>query len=365
MRGCTRKLGIFIGVLAVLVAVSALVFWLNWERERQLTEQARDAYNSGNAEEALSHYQKLMDRHSLDERTTQEARDRVDDLAAYLNAASLHENGETVEAIAAYETYLLEHFTWLTTHLYRSLAREALAILKPELAHQFHENGDYSEAIDVYLSSLAMEVLGSTECTPVGSRGMQVAACQEADNAIQQGYALAYAAIPTALFDWAEAEGQQRNYKEFADHCESIPLDYPEMLSALSVVCEPYELSAGLATWMKENPAIPVVEFSEELSRDYEDVWVLAAVFKEIGGKVGYELSGSGWIIDADGDRYGKWGLSSVGRGSVTVPAGGEAESIYRLTGDIFVDGYAVFTWEGEDEGGHPITIEERVHLLP
>jgi len=306
-----------------------------------------------------------MDRHSLDERTAQDARGRVDDLAAYLNAASLHENGETVEAIAAYETYLDGHFTWLNTHLYRSLAREALAILKPELAHQLHENGDYSEAIDVYLSSLAMEVLGDTECTPLGSSGMHVAACQEADHAIQQSHAVAHAAIPTVLLDWAEAEGQQRNYKEFADHCESIPLDYPEMLSALAVVCERQELSAGLANWMKENPAIPVVEFSEELSRDYEDVWVIAAVFKEIGGKVGYELGGSGWIIDADGDRYGKWGLSSVSRGSVAVPAGGEIESIYRLTGDVFVDGYAVFTWEGEDEGGHPITIEERVHLLP
>ena len=84
-----------------------------------------------------------------------------------------------------------------------------------------------------------------------------------------------------------------------------------------------------------------------------------------LGIAVGYELSGSGWIIDADGQYYGRWGLASVGRSPVTVPAGGETESIYRLTGDSFVDGYAVFTWEGEDEGGHPITIEERVHLLP
>jgi hypothetical protein len=286
-------------------------------------------------------------------------------LAAYLNAASLQEEGQAEEAIAAYETYLDEHFTWVTSHLYRSLTREALAILKPELAHQLHENGDYSEAIDVYLSSLAVEVLGSAECTPVGSRGIQVTACQEADNAIQQSHAMAHTAIPTVLLDWAEAEGQQRNYKAFADQCESILVDYPEMHSALAVVCESNELNVGLATWMKENPAVPVVEFSDELSRDYKDAWVLTILFKEIGGKVGYELSGSGGIIDADGNYYIEWGLTSVRRGHVTVPASGETESIYRLTGDIFVDGYAVFTWEGEDEGGHPITIEERVHLLP
>lgn len=365
MRGCLRKLGILLGVLTVLVAVFALVFWLNFERERKLVEQARDAYNHGNAVEALSYYQKLMDRHSLDERTDQEAHNRVDDLAAYVNAASLLENGETAEAIAAYETYLDEHFKWNTTHLYRSLAREALAILKPELAHQLHENGDYTEAIEAYLSSLAMEVLGSTECASVSPRDIRGTACQEADNAIQQSHAMAQAAIPTVLLDWAEAEGQQRNYKAFADKCESILVDYPEMHSALAVACEPNELSAALATWMKENPAVPVVEFSDELSRDYKDVWVLTILFKEIGGKVGYEISGSGGIIDADGNYYIKWGLTSVRRGPVTVPAGGETESIYKLTGEIFVDGYAVFTWEGEDEGGHPITIEERVHLLP
>jgi len=47
------------------------------------------------------------------------------------------------------------------------------------------------------------------------------------------------------------------------------------------------------------------------------------------------------------------------------VPPGGEDISDYWCRGDTFIDGYAVFTWTGEDENGHAIEIEERIHLLP
>ena len=40
-------------------------------------------------------------------------------------------------------------------------------------------------------------------------------------------------------------------------------------------------------------------------------------------------------------------------------------EDSYWCRGESFVNGYAVFTWSGEDESGHPITIKEKVHLLP
>jgi hypothetical protein len=33
--------------------------------------------------------------------------------------------------------------------------------------------------------------------------------------------------------------------------------------------------------------------------------------------------------------------------------------------GDAFANGFAYFTWTGEDEYGNPITLEEKVQLLP
>jgi tetratricopeptide (TPR) repeat protein len=410
MRGCLRKLGIFIGVLTVLAAVFALVFWLNWERKTQLTEQASNAYKNGNAVEALAYYQKLMDRYSLTERTARKARDRADELELYLDAASLQEEGQTEGAIAAYEKYLDEHFNleW-RGNIYGYRAREAFAILKPQQAQKLHEHGDYAEAVGVYMSLLEIEMLEIDGCNLYAI--LEETACQDAEAAIEQNQLAAQEAIPALILEWTDAIEQQGNYQEFADHCERILLENPEMLSnkelkrriaqvyndwavslrqaeSYNAAIEVYETilrgysetptgqlakaalgdtRAELDILLQENPAIPVVEFSEELSRDDEDVWVLTTVFKEIGGKVGYELSGSGWIIDADGQYYGT-GITlgfSVSRGPVTVPAGGETESIYSFKGDIFVDGYTVFTWEGEDEGGHPITIEERVHLLP
>jgi len=47
------------------------------------------------------------------------------------------------------------------------------------------------------------------------------------------------------------------------------------------------------------------------------------------------------------------------------VPAGSRSENNYWCRGDAFIDGYATFTWSGEGAHGHPITIEEKVHLLP
>jgi tetratricopeptide (TPR) repeat protein len=410
MRGCLKKIGIFTGVLTLLAGVFALIFWLNWKRERQLTEQARDAYYDGNAVEALANYQQLMDRYSLNEAQTREARDRIEELELYLDAASFQEEGQTDGAVAAYEEYLDEYFNleW-RGNVYGYRAREALAILKSQQAQNLHEQGNFSEVVSVYMSLLGIEMFESDGCMLHATWDLEETACQVAEAAIKQNQLSAKESIPALLVEWTEAVSQQGNYQEFADHCEQLFLENPEMLSnqelknsvaqvyddwavflrqaeSYKAAIEVYETilrsysetptgelaqaalddtRAELDTWLQENPAVPVAEFSPEMDRDFEDVWVLTTVFKETGGKVGYELSGSGWIIDAEGQRWGRWGLSRIGRGPVTVPAGGETESVYRLSGDSFIDGYAVFTWEGEDEGGHPITIEEKVHLLP
>lgn len=410
MRGCLKTLGIILSVLVLIAAIIALVFWLDWKREVELIEQAKDTYRNGDAVSALGYYQELMDRSSLSEGPAQEAHDRSEELELYLSAVTLHEEMQTTDAIAAYEEYLDEYFN-IERHgnVYEHRARQALATLKPLQAQECHGRDDYAEAIGVYLSILAIEPLGSDGCEQKTIWDAETTACHEAEAFIEQGFLTAQTAIPTLFLEWADAVHEQENYQEFADLCKSTHQDYPEILNDEQLkerIAQVYGHWAGslrqaqsyrdaievyetilrnypttstaafaktalnetrteLTTWLQENPAIPVVEFSEEVSRDSEGTWTLRTVFKEVSGKVGYTLSGSGLIYDAEGKAYGVYGISSISRGSVTVTAGGETEDTYMLKGDTFADGYADFTWEGEDEGGHPITIEERVHLLP
>ena len=373
MRGCLRKLGILLGVLIVLAAVLALAFWLNWRRGNQLSRQAWDAYYDGSPAKALASYQGYLKVWGLDERLVRYAQDNVDELEGYLNASRLQQNGQVDEAIAAYAAFLDEHFAWrvgITPQRtpYYFLAGKALASLKPHQAQQYHESGAFAKAIEVYVSMLAQPLAGD-ECSQFGSQGATMQRlCQEAEPAIKESRATALVAIPTVLLDWAQALKQEGNVLEFVDRCESILEEHPEILRASTGALAQAALDEGraeLPAWLAQNPAVPVLDLADEVKRDYKGLWVLTTRFREIGGKVGYTLSGSGWIIDAQGEKWQTWGLTEIRRGPVTVPAGGETENSYRLEGDPFVDGYAVFTWEGKDEGGHPITVEERVHLLP
>lgn len=374
MRGCLRKLGILLGVLIVLAGVIALAFWLNWRRGNQLSRQASDAYREGNPAEALASYQEYLKVWGLDERLVRYAQDKVDELEGYLNASGLQQNGQVDEAIAAYAAFLDEHYAWragITPQRtpYYSLAASALASLKPQQAQQYHESGDFAKATEVYVSMLALGALAGDECSQFSSRAATMQRlCQEAEAAIKESRATALVAIPTVMLDWAQALKQGGSYLEFVNRCESILEEHPEILRASTGALAQAALDeahAELPAWLAENPAVPALDFADEVERDYEGVWVLATRFGEIGDKVGYTLSGSGWIIDAQGEKWQTWGLMEIRRGPVTVPAGGETENSYRLKGDSFVDGYAVFAWEGKDEGGHPITLEERVHLLP
>ena len=374
MRGCLRKLGILLGVFIVLAAVLALAFWLNWRRGNQLSRQARDAYYDGNPATALASYQEYLKVWGLDERQVRSAQDSVDELEGYLNASRLRQNGQVDEAIAAYAAFLDEHNAWRAGFTpwatpYYFLAGQALVSLEPHQAQQYHESGAFAKAIEVYVSMLALQPLTDDECSQVSYQGATMQRlCQEAEAAIKESRATALVAIPTVVLDWAQALKQGGNVLEFVERCESMLEEHPRVRSASTgglVQAALDEARAELPAWLAENPAVPVSDFADEVKRDDKDVWVLTTRFREIGDKVGYTLSGSGWIVDAQGEKWQTWGLTEIRRGPLTVPAGGETENSYRLQGDSFVDGYAVFTWEGKDEGGHPITVEERVHLLP
>jgi tetratricopeptide (TPR) repeat protein len=506
MRGCLRKLGIFVGILSTIIVVVGVATWVYWYRGGRLAEQAWDAYYEGRPVEALALYRTIRQQYPswwLFEDIALSARYNAPELEDYLHAVSLQDSGQVDEAIAAYESFLEEHYpeyynykSDFSANLYLSHAREALANLKLEQAQAFQDNGQYAEAIEVYQSVLELRTNGGDYCAPQGSWDKWGAACQEADVAIEEGQAQAQVAIPAVFLEWSEVLAQQENYEEYIAKYQAVLREYPGMVNkgqaqatlaevygawavqlremedyesaiekyqaalqeypdtlnrdqAEAILAELYgewaaqlraagdyeraiekyqailrecpdtptgaqaeatlaelygewaaqlreaeeyeeaiekyqtilreypdtptaaqadaamaETHEELAAWREQTQAVPVAEFPQELSRDAEDRWSWTIVFKETGGKIGYTLSGEGWIVDVEGQRWGTYG-SLITRGSVTVPAGGQAENSYWCRGDTFVDGYATFTWSGEDAHGHPITIEEKVHLLP
>ena len=504
MRGCVRKLGIFVGILSTVIVVVGIATWAYWYRGERLSEQAWDAYYEGKPVEALALYRTIRQQYPswwFLEDIALSARYQVPELEGYLHAASLQDSGQVDGAIAAYESFLNEHYPeyyeWeFSTNLYLSLARGALANLKLEQAQTSQDNGEYAKAIEVYQSLLELRTHGGPGCEPTGSWDRWGTACQEADIAIEEGHAQAQAAIPVVLLTWNGVLKQQGNYEEYIEKYQFILQEYPDMLNkgqAQATLAEAYrewaaqpreagdygraieryqatlkeypdtlnkdqaeailaelcgewaaqlreagdyegaiekyqtilreyphtptgaQAGATLAelygewavqlreaedyeeaikkyqtilreypdtptakqveeaiaqtheelnAWQEENPAIPVAEFPKEVSRDSNGRWSWTTVFKETGGKVGYTLSGEGWVVDTEGHQYGPFG-TIIKRGSVTVPAGGKAEDSYWCEGDTFVDGHAIITWSGEDATGHPITIEEKVHLLP
>lgn len=120
--------------------------------------------------------------------------------------------------------------------------------------------------------------------------------------------------------------------------------------------------------WLKSSKAVVEVDYPRVLEQP-GGRWSWTTKFKETGGKIGYKVTGSGYIYDSEGDKWGigyGWSISvsSIGRGTVNVPAGGTAKDSYwcgNAGRHTWCNGYALFTWSGEDAGGHPIKITEKV----
>jgi hypothetical protein len=115
----------------------------------------------------------------------------------------------------------------------------------------------------------------------------------------------------------------------------------------------------------KDLIAIPVIEHDTEVARNSEGKWEWRTLFRETGGKIGYNLKGEGYIVDIDGNRWTTEGKLKIDRGQIEVLAGREDFNDYWVRGEEFADGYAIFTWIGEDDNGNAIEFEEKVHLLP
>ncbi|MFC2159439.1 tetratricopeptide repeat protein [Actinomycetota bacterium] len=163
---------------------------------------------------------------------------------------------------------------------------------------------------------------------------------------------------------WATQLREDEKYQEAINKYETILNEYPNIETIKEIELTLKETQNEYDNWKAETKALPVIEFNSELSRNEEDKWIVITIFKETGGKIGYTLKGEGWIVDVEGNEYGTYG-AVINRGEVAVSPGGEDDNDYWFEGDIFVDGFAIFTWIGEDENGHSIEIEEKIYLLP
>ena len=115
---------------------------------------------------------------------------------------------------------------------------------------------------------------------------------------------------------------------------------------------------------LKANKAVFEVDYPKVLEQP-GGRWSFDMKFKETGGKIGYKVTGYGYIYDAKGGRWGTYG-GRISRGTKKVPAGGTASDHYWCSGSgnhTFCNGYAWFTWSGEDAGGHPIKMEVKVQF--
>lgn len=287
----------------------------------------------GNHEEYVQEYQVVLQEHP-DVLNVAQAQATLSEVYGEW-AARLRQAGDLGRGIEQYELVLQGYPDTLN----RDQAEAFFAEMYGAWAAQVMETKDYEGAIEKY-----QFILREYPNTPTGAQTR--------------------ATLAEAYAEWAAHLREAEDYEGAIEKYGIVLRDYSDTLAGEQAQQAMAETGEELAAWRERNPAIPVAEFPEELRRDTDDRWSWVTVFKETGGKVGYTLSGSGWIVEPEGHRYGPWG-SIIDRGSVAVPAGGKAEDGYWFGGDRFIDGHAIFTWSGEDASGHPITIEEKVHLLP
>ena len=125
--------------------------------------------------------------------------------------------------------------------------------------------------------------------------------------------------------------------------------------------------------WLKSQRARPTIEYPDSLKNTWivngSPQWEWDTVFREGGGNVAYRVSANGWVFSRSGTKFGVGGpfnISPITRDEVVVPAGGRRSSDYAFWGEseTFNGGCAVFTWTGEDAGGHSISLTEKVLLI-
>lgn len=258
--------------LWILIAIAALggACWAYWYRGQWLSEQAWDAYRDGQAADALALYRTVSRQYpagrALDEiarhvprwvptfEFASHARWTLPDLEAYVRAASLEDSGSVGEAIAAYESFLVDQYVpqERTPNLYLSLAREALAHLKPQQARALHEDGAYVEAVEAYRSILALGTVGGPHCAPEDEWDNWGAACRQADLATEEAHRRVRDALPLLFREWADVVQGRGDHEQYVAACQAIVEAHPGLLDETRAQAVLAEVYAGWAARLRE-----------------------------------------------------------------------------------------------------------------
>ena len=397
-------------IIFSIIIILGAVIGLYWYRGERLVASAQDADYGGRPVEALALYEKIAKQYPYPfwfiGSFSQWVPYKVEFFKDYMTAYNLKENEQIHEAIAAYESFIQNKSSG--NILYDCLSRKALVDLKLELAQDLHSKMKYEEAIKVYQSFSEIKSLEETGFKVDEPIDEWEKAVLDVTDSIEEARLKAEDIIPGIYLEWVNSLKNNKAYEEAINKLKLILNEYPAVVKDLKIedkIAEIYrewanklrnneeyveaiekyriilnqysgaaivqEIELALAEtqneleiWKEETEAIPVIEFNSELARNDENKWGIVTKFKETGGIIGYTLKGEGWIVNTKGNKYGPYG-SIINRGEVVVPPEGEDTSDYWCKGDTFIDGYAVFTWTGEDENGHAIEIEEKIHLLP
>ncbi len=117
-------------------------------------------------------------------------------------------------------------------------------------------------------------------------------------------------------------------------------------------------------SWMKLNPAIPKISFPKQIigtGSNPRFSWV--TTFTEKSDIAGYSVSGSGWILDKKGNKYGPGG-HLVHRSRKTIKPGGQAQDDDWVRGSTFCGGKIDYDWTGQDTNGHPVKLKVVIDLI-
>ena len=397
-------LTIFIVFGAIPTGITACAGKRLMAEVEELLAKAKDTDIGNKPIEALELYTKVKENYPKVK--TDFVIDKVEFFKDYVNICRLNEVLPISESISAYELFLTNNFGRYV--LYDSFAIEAIVDLKLELVQDRQQKLYYEEALDICDSIINQYTVTSTGYVLDEPAVKEEAALLDSESAIEEARLKAETIIPDIYLEWIKSLVSNKEYekalelletfyytlplvpdfkiedkyaeiyKSWADQLsnkeeyrkaiemyEMILLDYPTAKNIQEVEYAIAKTQEDYDVFKKDFKAIAVIEFKTEITRNQENEWQLETVFKETGDKIGYTISGNGLIVDTKGNEWIVEGKTLINRGEVIVPPGGEATNNHWVIGDEFINGYAIFTWSGNDENGNAIQFEEKVHLLP
>jgi len=240
-----------------------------------------------------------------------------------------------------------------------------------------YKTGYKADEIKQHLDALVFAKLNDNETFSVFERYLELC-FEDRDNLITR--------MEPFMFDWAKKVNTIEAYEKYlfrypeGSHVPEVQAFLEPLLfkkaeqdnwhSSYEAYLEKFPNGANAEKakkqleWLRSNTAVVEIDYPKVIEQP-GGRWSWVTKFRETGGKIGFKISGSGYICDASGGRWGTYG-SYIGRNEIVVKPGGTGSDNYWCDGGeshTFCNGKAFFEWRGEDAGGHLIYFVEEVEF--